>query len=82
MADALLTEKLAFLQAEHQGDSAVSLAWANQEGIEVRHREALVVGFAAPSLAFSLASGIGSRHTMQLSRHMKGQWQRIHEVEV
>lgn len=82
VAEPWLTEKLAFLQAQHQRDIATFLAWAIYESIEVRHREALVERFPAPSLAFGLGSAIGSRQTMQVSQHMNGHWQRIHQGEV
>ena len=61
MAEASLAEKLAFLQAQHQRDAASLLARALRDGVEVHHREALVAGFATPSLAFGLGPRFGSR---------------------
>jgi len=37
------------------------------------------VGFALSKLALGLAWGIGLRHTMRVSRHLRGSWRRIHE---
>jgi len=42
VAEASVTEKLAFLPAQRQQDEATRLAPGVQEGIQVRHREALM----------------------------------------